>query len=605
MIVYGDPQFKAGTRQLLHLLGEKVAVASPNDLDVLRALLIESGQFEQAVVDRLPITNDPLIIGVQTATNLAAAAFYAALVEYTPELPTPLLSVRAALELMSSELKRLRVLEDIQLTVKIPEGFEFYTLFPEQYCGSALQWLDKNHLGNRSRTALVVGIRSIGTSLSSLVATTVAAAGWQVRRITVRPTGHPFERQVELDVHDLGRLDRALVVDEGPGISGSSMAATAKALTASGFEPKQISFLPGHGGEPGSAASPETRAWWNSIARHVIPRENLRWNGFSLMESLAAKSNAICNPEVPLPQLEDLSAGRWRRKVYSNETDWPAVCTPFEKTKYLYTTRSGLAILWKFIGFGSMRNNLQSFREPAINGPFNWEKADPSTPLSYSHGFLALPWVSGTPLSRSDAYNPKVVSAIARRIIAAAGPPLSVVDHADSVSRLSEMLRLNIAEALGEIMTQRIQTAVKAAHNLPSGPSCGDGRLASHNWIQTTDGALFKTGSFGSRFDHTIVGRQPVIWDVAGAMVEWNLKAASVAPLLSAMNASGVAINPDALAFYCMAYAAFRMGQASFCANLCSDNLSEQVRLKSAAAFYREQLIAQLNASGSISTGFE
>ncbi|MDB6123175.1 MAG: glutamate-semialdehyde -aminomutase-like protein [Pedosphaera sp.] len=596
MIVYGDPQFEARIWELLRRLEHKLAAADPNDLDMLRALLIQSGQFEQAMVDFLPQENISSIIRVQTVTDFAAAAFYATLQKCVIGLSIPLISAERALEFMSHELRHLRIFENALVTVKIPEGFEFYTLFPEQYCASALQWLERNSLSTRNRTALVVGIRSIGTSLSALVTATLAAAGWQTRRVTVRPTGHPFERKVDFAAHDLDSRSRALIVDEGPGISGSSMAAVAKALAASGFKPEQISFLPGHGGGPGSAASAETHAWWASTVRHVNPLGNLRWNGCSLTELLAQKSAVLCNEaKIPSSQMQDLSAGQWRQKVYSNETDWPAVCMPFEKSKYLYSTRSGVAVLWKFIGFGSIGDNLQSFREPIANEFFNREKTDHLTSLGYLHGFLALPWINGKPLVQSDANNSEVINAIAHRIIAAVGPPLSAADQADSVSRLSQMLHWNAQEVFGKNIALRTQAVIKAACNLPSGPSHGDGRMAPHNWIRASDGTLFKTGSLGNRIDHTIVGRQPVIWDVAGAMVEWDFTIASAAPLVRAVNdAFTSAINADALTFYCMAYAAFQMGQASLCADLCNVNPGEKTRLKSAVAFYRNQLVMEL-----------
>src|SRR5581483_1173657 len=92
--------------------------------------------------------------------------------------------------------------------------------------------------------------RSIGTSLSALVAATLKAAGWQTERFTVRPAGPPFARTVALPSAPVPNARHALIVDEGPGMSGSSLAAVAQALVESGFKPERISFLPGHDREP-------------------------------------------------------------------------------------------------------------------------------------------------------------------------------------------------------------------------------------------------------------------------------------------------------------------------------------------------------------------
>ena len=72
----------------------------------------------------------------------------------------------------------------------------------------------------------VIGIRSIGTGLAAIVAAALGAK----RPFTVRPVGHPFSR--ELRIGD-GLKEQLLadphasfaIVDEGPGLSGSSFAA--------------------------------------------------------------------------------------------------------------------------------------------------------------------------------------------------------------------------------------------------------------------------------------------------------------------------------------------------------------------------------------------
>src|SRR5581483_261183 len=83
----------------------------------------------------------------------------------------------------------------------------------------------------------------------------------------------------------------ALVVDEGPGISGSSMAAVAEALVRSGVH--DIAFLPGHGGDPGWAASPEIRRRWRETPRYVTPLDSLTWNGRSLKQQFVMETEKL------------------------------------------------------------------------------------------------------------------------------------------------------------------------------------------------------------------------------------------------------------------------------------------------------------------------
>ena len=76
---------------------------------------------------------------------------------------------------------------------------------------------------------LVVGIRSIGTTLSAVAAAAARARGIAAERITVRPQGHPYNRTAEFTAEQMAAVSRAVssgasfvVVDEGPGLSGSS-----------------------------------------------------------------------------------------------------------------------------------------------------------------------------------------------------------------------------------------------------------------------------------------------------------------------------------------------------------------------------------------------
>jgi hypothetical protein len=83
-------------------------------------------------------------------------------------------------------------LSEEPVAVKIPEGYTFYALFPEQYLITASNWAQR-HPGTKN--ALVVGVRSIGISFSAVVTETLRLVGWTAARITVRASGH-FERPV-------------------------------------------------------------------------------------------------------------------------------------------------------------------------------------------------------------------------------------------------------------------------------------------------------------------------------------------------------------------------------------------------------------------------
>jgi len=265
VLVYGDPQFSASA----DTLARELATAQTNSRDAARAYLIRAGQLEQGIED-CPLATPEQRLGARALTDHAARLFLEEAghspLRQAPSPPPPIAIFPG----------------NYPLHVKFPEGFEFYTLYPEQYIAAAEQWA--RHA--QSKPVLVVGIRSIGTTLSAVVKAALEAGGFQAFRITCRPYGHPFSRRVELNVGATD-FDQAIAVDEGPGLSGSSMAAVHSALTCLGI--KKITFMPGHAGEPGEAASGEIKRCWSSTPKIVVPLSHVRWGKMSLEELLSQR----------------------------------------------------------------------------------------------------------------------------------------------------------------------------------------------------------------------------------------------------------------------------------------------------------------------------
>ncbi len=141
------------------------------------------------------------------------------------------------------------MLPDAAIVVKRPEGYAFYALYPESY------WEASRRLA-RARWQ-VIGVRSIGTSLGCMV-----AAGLDAEPpLTVRPTGPPFERRVIADAACVDRDAQAFtIVDEGPGQSGSSLAAVGRWLLDLGIAEQRVHVFASHRREPGPHASAAVRA---------------------------------------------------------------------------------------------------------------------------------------------------------------------------------------------------------------------------------------------------------------------------------------------------------------------------------------------------------
>src|SRR5690606_31149572 len=150
---------------------------------------------------------------------------------------------------------------------KQAEGFAHYAVYPEAYIEAAGAL--------RGAAPLVIGIRSIGVTLGAAVAAASDAAGF----VTVRPHGHPFDRRVSVSESLRRRLAAHrgcfAVVDEGPGLSGSSFGAVADLLSDLGVGEGRIVFMPSHGGAPGRAASERHRARWARARRRFRTLDHL------------------------------------------------------------------------------------------------------------------------------------------------------------------------------------------------------------------------------------------------------------------------------------------------------------------------------------------
>jgi hypothetical protein len=161
---------------------------------------------------------------------------------------------------------------------------------------------------------------------------------------------------------------------------------------------------------------------------------------------------------------------------------------------------------------------------------------------------------------------------LAQYIIDVAGPLLESEESAAAVERLAFMVREN---------TQNEWERVVRPHD----PSYGDGRMAPHEWLITTEGRLFKTDAFAHALDHTVVGRQSILWDVAGVIVEWELAPEQRRQFANALKLRGREFEDEEVRSYVQAYAAFRMGFMTLCAE--SAWGQEQANLRAAAEKYR------------------
>jgi hypothetical protein len=483
MIVYADRQERVRTAELIDHISECQ--------DATEAL-IRYGQLEAGVLDELWQDADGRTDISEELRRIAIETDYRALEHM--EFPS-------------------------QITVRTPEGYAFYGLYPEAYRRAASQFYDSH----TPAACTVIGIRSIGTSLSAAAVRVLRERRCSVWSFTVRPRGHPFDREIRLsaalesEIQARGRHgDDFLVVDEGPGLSGSSFSSVAEALNRCGIADDNIIFLPGHKGDPAGFRSEKARARWPRHRRYA----------------------ALFRPDdyVPADSM-DLSGGQWRTLHYRTETEWPACHPQHERLKFCSRQE-----LWKFTG-------LAHIGREKLSRAVSLAEFTPRT-LGFENGFMIAEFVNGRPLTTDDVCD----------------------ELLDTLANYLATLRANFAVGQ-EVPYRALVEMIETNSGVPCPPAnpvieqsvviAGDGRMLPHEWL-CTGGRFLKTDALDHHADHFFPGCQDVAWDVAGAAVEFDMTERSQEGLLSRyLRLQRDTTLLERLPFYKLAYLAYRIGYAT------------------------------------------
>jgi hypothetical protein len=552
MLLYGDPRFDVEARAVTEKFQALIRSLPPEgNVDAARDLLIGCGQLEQGLADGgLPTAQ------AERLTELAARLFISS--QMRVQSSRLISHLNEILDCLSEQ--------SIKITIKLPEGYAFYTVFPEQYIAAVKQWMEQNRPG----PVLVVGIRSIGTSLSALIKVVLNESGYLAERITVRPSGSPYARTCGLP-ENARNYSRLLVVDEGPGQSGSSMASVATAGRELGIE--RIDFFPAHDNGPGPSASPQIREIWKACPRWTISIKDALWKG-TQPQKLAERSAALLGTENL--KFHDLSGGGWRNFLLLDGKSVPSDGV-LERSKYLFLAPSGEGVLWKFagIGFGPSLDRLAA-RSLHSQQSF-YREGFAAALLEIVEGFVGMRWVRGRTLEAADL-DERTIKLLAR-YIAVSARVSNLRVGAEDFPRMKKMTAFNLSEAFGDASLQAL-TGCFQESDLSAMPAYGDGRMSPHEWIQTDHGKLLKADCWGHHLDHTLIGNQPFLWDVAGAVVEWKMERTQRERFTEALRIENLAFEPALLDFFVLAYVAFRLGVASFVseANLAVEGYRETAR---------------------------
>jgi hypothetical protein len=464
-----------------------------------------------------------------------------------------------------------------------PEGYSYYSLYPEMYLEAAKRYVAA--LG--TVRAVCLGIRSIGSSLSAVVAATLEELGCSVDSFTLRPRGHPFSRSPHL-TDELARFLAAnreahfLLVDEGPGISGSSLAGAAALLHRLGVADDHVELFPAWCSDGSRLRSAVAREHWPRHRQFTCTFEEVWLRSGRLQETFPG-------------ELRDASAGSWRDRVLPGGHEYPAVHPQHERRKYLLAPRGSHkhpTKLLSFAGLGAGSRSKVARLQHLADAGFT------PTPEKLAHGFMLRSFVPGTPVRRGgsdESLLDFVSSYMAHLYRHQASEPST------SEASIREMVQVNVEEALSN-------SGLDAQlSRLPRGgwterPVALDGRMLAHEWIATPGGYL-KVDAMDHHDDHFFPGCQDIAWDVVGACTELDLPQGARTYLIDRYRSlSGDLSIRNRLHHFAVAYLAFRVGYVSLAADTLSGSDDGQ-RFERERRRYRELLCRELSAPEGVCDG--
>jgi hypothetical protein len=498
--------------------------------------LIRAGELESALSD----AESPAASTLESLTDALALALVSG----------DLSSVRRT----TGNLSNLSLLQTIETSP--PEGFSYYALHPLDFGDAATR------IANPPRPVAVIGIRSIGTTLSAVVATTLRRAGCPVERITVRPTGHPYSRVTHFTSKQIWWIDKQkersamfLVVDEGPGRSGSSFLSVGEALIDAGVAAAQLTLIGSH--EP-------------DVNRLCADDAARRWKAFRFLAAVPHIGSRFSDHTF-------VGAGEWRRKLLPEDATWPVCWLQMERVKFLSPDGTRL---YKFEGLGPVGETVQQRSRWVDEAGFGCSVADAGD------GFSCYAVAEAPPMTGEEAD-----AIILERIAQYCAFRAAEFGTYGVPEPLAEVLRFNISREF------QIELNLKLDALQPSRLVVVDGRMQPHEWLRTPDGLLLKTDASSHGDDHFFPGPTDIAWDLAGVAVEWNLHPDALEFLLARFARLTGNDLQRTLPAVMLAYSVFRLAWCKMAMSTAMDS-SEHLRLRTAYRRYRNLAVKELSHLG-------
>jgi hypothetical protein len=431
-----------------------------------------------------------------------------------------------------------------EITTGAAEGYAHYALYPETYLAAAQQsGLDAN--------TCVIGLRSIGLGLAAMVAAALGAPP----PVSVRPVGHPFARRISAAPDLIGRwlLIKAAsyaIVDEGPGLSGSSFHAVVSWLLDQGVDLDRIHLFPSHRNGPGGKATEDINATWSRCRIHCVDFERT-FDGRTAAKLADWVGKLLAMPDV---QLREISGGAWRHHLPLSPGQWPPIFAGFERRKFLASAGAGRWLV-KFAGLGE--SGLHKLRTATLLH----ESGFGPLVAGLCHGFLVERWVEARRFDGTGVSRERFIEWLGR-YLGWRGAHLRTSETGAAPDALASMAVRNCGEALGPTNAVELRHWFEA-RPLPQSTHRVqiDGRLHPWEFLCCADGKLLKTDALDHCRSHDLIGCQGIEWDIAGAVVEYDLSDPELLQLTVCTEAAmHRAIDRELLSYMLPCYLAFQLG---------------------------------------------
>src|SRR5262249_41600515 len=163
----------------------------------------------------------------------------------------------------------------------------------------------------------------------------------------------------------------------------------------------------------------------------------------------------------------------------------------------------------------------------------------------------------------------------------------AIVGELTSNQALEEMARINLERELGCAAGDDFHLEIVR-------PVTADGKMMLHEWLAPADGGpALKLDSGAHGDDHVFPGATDISWDLAGAIIEWQMDESTAGDFLKRYERMANDRVQTRLRPYQIAYAAFRMGYSKMAA-MAMGGQEEESRLLRDYGFYKESLSRML-----------